>query len=284
MGPNLLFGFVIFVINIGRMSSNLKVDQFSESSSSHKLLNISVPKKQGHHNSEGVVWSVQGEDIRMMCTISNLGNRTVSWVRYRDIHLLTHGVQSYTDDKRFSAYMDIDTNTWQLRIKNVSFSDAGFYECQVSTSPPTGQQVKLSVVEPTVSVLGGPDLFINAGSFINLTCSGHNLPGVPEDVYWYHEKQRIEFSGSRGGVSSIVVSGPETVSQLLIQSAMVKDTGIYTCHLHYGHRPDVNNKLRDKINVHVLQGELRAAIQFSPIFRISSYLIAFSIISQLKLR
>ena len=46
--------------------------------------------------------------------------RTVSWVRYRDIHLLTHGVQSYTDDKRFSAYMDIDTNTWQLRIKNVS--------------------------------------------------------------------------------------------------------------------------------------------------------------------
>ena len=26
------------------------------------------------------------------------------------------------------------------------FSDAGFYECQVSTSPPTGQQVKLSVV------------------------------------------------------------------------------------------------------------------------------------------
>ena len=38
-------------------------------------------------------------------------------------------------------------------------------------------------------MLGGPDLFINAGSFINLTCSGHNLPGVPEDVYWYHEKQ-----------------------------------------------------------------------------------------------
>ena len=55
-------------------------------------------------------------------------------------------------------------------------------------------------------------------------------------------------------MSSIVVSGPETVSQLLIQSAMVKDTGIYTCHLHYGHRPDVNNKLRDTINVHVLQG------------------------------
>lgn len=69
---------------------------------------------------EGEVWAVLGEDIRMMCTITNLGNRTVSWLRYRDIHLLTHGVTSYTDDRRFSAYMDILTNTWQLRIKNVS--------------------------------------------------------------------------------------------------------------------------------------------------------------------
>ena len=66
--------------------------------------------------------------------------------------------------------------------------------------------------------------------------------------------QRIEFSSSRGGVSSIVVSGPETVSQLLIQSAKVPDTGVYTCHLHYGHRPDVNPKLRHNITIHVLQG------------------------------
>ena len=43
--------------------------------------------------------------------------------------------------------------------------------------------------DPTVKVLGDPDLFINAGSFINLTCTGDNLPGTPEDVYWYHQEQ-----------------------------------------------------------------------------------------------
>ena len=43
--------------------------------------------------------------------------------------------------------------------------------------------------DPTVKVLGDPDLFINAGSFINLTCTGENLPGTPEDVYWYHQDQ-----------------------------------------------------------------------------------------------
>ena len=44
----------------------------------------------------------------------------MSWVRYRDIHLLTHGVTSYTDDRRFSAHMDLLTDTWQLRINNVT--------------------------------------------------------------------------------------------------------------------------------------------------------------------
>ena len=63
------------------------------------------------------VWSVCGEDFRLSCSISSLGYRTVSWVRYRDIHLLTAGKDSYTDDKRFSAHHPIMTNTWQLRIK-----------------------------------------------------------------------------------------------------------------------------------------------------------------------
>ena len=86
----------------------------------HVSVVVSVVEGPVPGQSEGEVWSVVGEDIRMMCTISNLGNRTVSWLRHRDIHLLTHGVTSYTDDKRFSAYMDILSNTWQLRIKNVS--------------------------------------------------------------------------------------------------------------------------------------------------------------------
>ena len=67
-----------------------------------------------------VVMSVLGEDIRLSCSVSGLGNRTVSWVRYRDIHLLTVGRDSYTDDTRFSAHHPLLTNSWQLRIRNVS--------------------------------------------------------------------------------------------------------------------------------------------------------------------
>ena len=35
---------------------------------------------------------------------------------------------------------------------------------------------------------------------------------------------------------------------------MMSDTGVYTCHLHYRHRPDANPKLRSNLTVHVLQG------------------------------
>ena len=78
--------------------------------------------------------------------------------------------------------------------------------------------------DPDVSILGGPDHFINAGSFINLTCVANFLPGLPLDVDWFHEKkvglrcvesivlipfcfQKVSFSGPRGGVSSIVEKG-----------------------------------------------------------------------------
>ena len=56
-------------------------------------------------------------------------------------------------------------------------------------------------------------------------------------------------------MSSTVVSGPATVSQLLIQTARLEDSGSYTCQLHYTLRPDTNLKLRNNINVQVLQGE-----------------------------
>ena len=90
-----------------------------DAQASTELVLDSEPTIQ-HSTSEHQVWAVRGEDIRLSCSISNLGNRTVSWVRYRDIHLLTAGKDSYTDDKRFSAHHPIMTNNWQLRIKNVT--------------------------------------------------------------------------------------------------------------------------------------------------------------------
>ena len=70
----------------------------------------------------------------------------ISWVRHRDIHLLTVGRYTYTSDQRFSAHHIPLTHFWQLRIRAVTPRDEGFYECQVSTTPPRGHRIELRVV------------------------------------------------------------------------------------------------------------------------------------------
>ena len=70
----------------------------------------------------------------------------VSWIRHRDIHLLTVGRYTYTSDQRFSAHHVPMTHFWQLRIRGLTHRDSGKYECQVSTTPPRGHQMYLSVV------------------------------------------------------------------------------------------------------------------------------------------
>lgn len=79
------------------------------------------------------------------------------------------------------------------------------YECQIGTSPPIGFSMVLSVVgmhslwsvifffieyifhtEPITVILGGPDMYIDVGSTINLTCIVKHLPDPPPGMYWTH--------------------------------------------------------------------------------------------------
>lgn len=70
----------------------------------------------------------------------------VSWVRHRDIHLLTVGRYTYTSDQRFRAIHQPQTEDWMLQIKYPQHRDSGIYECQVSTTPHMSHYIHLTVV------------------------------------------------------------------------------------------------------------------------------------------
>lgn len=70
----------------------------------------------------------------------------VSWIRHRDIHILTVGSYTYTSDQRFQATHHKNTDDWTLQIKWAQKRDAGIYECQISTQPVRSYFVTLSVV------------------------------------------------------------------------------------------------------------------------------------------
>lgn len=40
---------------------------------------------------------------------------------------------------------------------------------------------------PTATILGGPDLYVDKGSTINLTCIIKFSPEPPTHIFWYHQ-------------------------------------------------------------------------------------------------
>ena len=54
---------------------------------------------------------------------------------------------------------------------------------------------------PTAQIIGGPDLHVDKGSTINLTCAVKYSPEPPAYIFWYHHDEVISYDSSRGGVS-----------------------------------------------------------------------------------
>ncbi|XP_018314457.1 uncharacterized protein [Mycetomoellerius zeteki] len=97
------------------------------------------------------VTALLGKTTYLNCRVKNLGNKTmtlqVSWVRHRDVHLLTIGRYTYTNDQRFRAIHNAHSDDWTLQIKYPQHRDSGIYECQVSTTPHMSHLVHLNVIE-----------------------------------------------------------------------------------------------------------------------------------------
>lgn len=86
----------------------------------------------------------------------------MSWIRQRDLHILTTGLYTYSTDQRFSVAHRTDATLsagrngiighptpdedWILQIKYVQPRDSGVYECQVSTEPRISADFYLHVV------------------------------------------------------------------------------------------------------------------------------------------
>jgi len=69
----------------------------------------------------------------------------VSWIRTRDLHILTWGTLTYTSDSRFEALHTPGSEVWTLRIMSAQPRDEGKYECQVNTDPKVNFGVLLTV-------------------------------------------------------------------------------------------------------------------------------------------
>ncbi|XP_068230627.1 zwei Ig domain protein zig-8-like [Palaemon carinicauda] len=206
-------------------------------------------------NTPTSVLAAVGAPALLPCKARNLGAKSVSWIRHKDLHVLTVGSFTFTNDDRFSAHRDPSSGDWVLVLRHPQPTDSGFYECSISTKPVTAVSVKLEVVVPQAELLGADSVYLDKGSTLNLTCVVHFSPTPPEFILWYHRDKLVNY-GKKGGREIQVDTehrGELTRSSLLVHKARLQDSGRYSC------KP-ANAKIVS-VMVHVLESETPEAMK-----------------------
>lgn len=100
----------------------------------------------------------------------------VSWIRTRDLHILTSGALTFSADSRFESVHSSNGDFWGLRLRGARIADTGQYECQVNTDPKMSLAINLVVTGELLGKTG----YLFSGPFVspNLTLFGGAGSGV----------------------------------------------------------------------------------------------------------
>ncbi|KAK3863487.1 hypothetical protein Pcinc_030743 [Petrolisthes cinctipes] len=204
-----------------------------------------------------------GAAATLDCTVHDLTNESVSWMRQDDdtLTLLTWDNHTYVADDRYQLVAEDGEGwrRWRLVISEVEGRDAGHYRCQVATTPPLVLDAALTVIEPRARVVeerGGSvveEKHYNSGSMIELQCIIDRVPFPPRQVTWRRGTTILAFNTSRGGISvKTDAAGGTVATRLYVTNSSPKDSGIYSCWYH--------NYTSASITVHVIAGENSAGL------------------------
>ncbi|XP_055602899.1 uncharacterized protein LOC129751430 isoform X2 [Uranotaenia lowii] len=189
----------------------------------------------------------------LKCRVKHKGDRTVSWMRKRDLHILTSDIFTYTGDQRFSVIHPPDSDDWDLKIEYAQQRDSGIYECQVNTEPKINLAVNLDVSAARAKIIGSQEVHVKKGSTISLSCV---VNVHASSISWYHGSSVVDFDSARGGISlETEKTDGGTSSRLMLTRATLRDSGNYTC--------VPSGAVSASVQVHVLNGEHPAAMQTS---------------------
>jgi len=99
---------------------------------------------------------VVGETAYLPCRVKNLDRHTVSWLRARDVKVLSVGHLAFSSDSRIGVVQverpRLSASDWNLSIQNSTKADDGLYECQVNTREKINYKVFLTVSDPSETI------------------------------------------------------------------------------------------------------------------------------------
>ncbi|XP_064102735.1 protein sidekick-1-like [Macrobrachium nipponense] len=215
----------------------------------------------------------EGDQAFLPCRVINLGDKSVTWMRKKNLHILTAGMLTYSPDDRFKVLHPPGSEEWTLHIKFTHLGDGGWYECQVNSDPKITRRVLLLVKDKSlndpfyepefeivdnrteVEVEGPSERYMQQGSILSLVCSiRHRGVRGPELVAWFHGAVRLHYDSPRGGIALQTEKTSErTVSRLRLSNVTPRDSGRYSC------RPDTGGI--SSVSVHIQSSQHHAAVQ-----------------------
>ncbi|GFO16413.1 kin of irre-like protein 3 [Plakobranchus ocellatus] len=211
------------------------------------------------------------------CSVKNLGDRGVVWRNLSSDGYLTIDKMVWNSDPRvFVDYklQEDGVTTWDLLIKRVRPSDAGMYECQVTTSERIVLNVELKIEDRTTTMkpktrvmkkvtqrdsiknrkMEAADQrhsqkkeFITAGKSIQLVCKTtvNSLSSASSaGVTWFKDGQAIKSSKHTLLTRYEREEEKLYVNELYIDKTSLGDSGEYHCRLQ--------DKVIDAVMIHVL--------------------------------
>ncbi|KAK7866826.1 hypothetical protein R5R35_005256 [Gryllus longicercus] len=206
------------------------------------------------------IQALVGQTVILPCNIIDLGDKVVSWIRTRDLHILTSDLFTFTSDDRFGVLHTPASRAWNLRIMGAKQADEGKYECQVNTDPKMNRAVFLKIrgnewledrpygphdpggsdkapaglpILRQAKVLGAAEQFVSLGSTVTFTClvaAPYPRGSPPHTVVWLHRNRVVSIQAERGGISmATVTTESQTTSRLTVAHVGPADAGNYTC-------------------------------------------------------
>ncbi|XP_011501715.1 PREDICTED: uncharacterized protein LOC105365297 [Ceratosolen solmsi marchali] len=225
------------------------------------------------------VTAFEGQTVYLPCRVHNLGDKVVSWMRSKDLHILTSDNITFSSDERFKLQHLTGSDAWTLQLNHVKKSDIGRYECQVNTEPkimyavqlivrdsdkihgydePQSQQTRISYesTAPVAAIMGPREQRVQTSSTITLKCvitSPYQTRPI-KGVQWFRDNKLLTFQANRGGINVETVTGTaQTFTEVTLANVTWQDSGKYTC------RPTEGKA--DTIMVYVENGEHTEAMQ-----------------------
>ncbi|XP_076311566.1 lachesin-like isoform X2 [Tachypleus tridentatus] len=211
-----------------------------------KASSISTPEKTPQFaDSVPNVTVPVGREACLVCTVDNLGNYKVAWIKLDTQTLLTIDTKVITRDNRIRSTNN-NFRQWYLHIRDVQEDDRGYYMCQINTEPMISVRGFLDVLfPPTIQENGtSSDVMVNERSSVSLHCTASGYP--QPKIFWRREDGRDINLGSFGTKS---YSAAKVKGNFLNLTHVIRiHMGAYLCIASNGIPPSVSKRIILDVN------------------------------------